>query len=121
MEKRGETNRSLVALYATRQRQRRRERLLAPPVPERQVRQFGRRPATRSSRRHLPPALFLGGLSALLASPGVVDAAATHLIQPGETLSEIAARYGTTVQALAQLNGIADPDYILAGSELRIS
>lgn len=121
MERRGETNRSLVALYATRQRHRQRERLLSSPLPERKVHQFGRRPATRSSRRHLPPALLLGGLSALLASPGVVNAATTHLIRPGETLSEIAARYGTTVQVLAELNSIADPDYILAGSELRIS
>ncbi|MBM7771718.1 GH25 family lysozyme M1 (1,4-beta-N-acetylmuramidase) [Actinokineospora baliensis] len=44
----------------------------------------------------------------------------THPVAPGETLSEIAARYGTTVAALAALNGISNPNHILAGSTLRL-
>ena len=31
-----------------------------------------------------------------------------YTVRPGDTLSEIAARFGTTVSRLAALNGIAD-------------
>lgn len=44
----------------------------------------------------------------------------TYVIQPGDTLSGIAQRYGTTVNALASLNGIADPDLIYAGNTIRV-
>lgn len=42
-----------------------------------------------------------------------------HHVSAGETLAVIAARLGTTVAALAAANGIANPNYILAGSTLR--
>jgi len=42
----------------------------------------------------------------------------THTIGPGETLSGIARRYGTSVAELQRLNGIADPNMIRAGSAL---
>ena len=44
-----------------------------------------------------------------------------HQVQAGETLSQIAARYGTTVQALAAANGIVDINRIFVGSQLTIS
>ena len=44
----------------------------------------------------------------------------TYRIQPGDTLGGIAARYGTTVPALAQLNGITNPNRIYAGQVIRI-
>ncbi|MBJ7331609.1 MAG: LysM peptidoglycan-binding domain-containing protein [Solirubrobacteraceae bacterium] len=47
--------------------------------------------------------------------------AGTTVIQPGETLSAIAARLGTTPAALAVANGISDPNLILAGTTLRPS
>lgn len=43
-----------------------------------------------------------------------------HLIVPGDTLSELAVQYDTTVPALVAANGIADPDLIYAGDELVI-
>lgn len=43
-----------------------------------------------------------------------------YTIQPGDTLSAIAQRLGTTVQALAQANGIANPDMIRAGATLQV-
>jgi len=44
-----------------------------------------------------------------------------HVVQPGETLSSIAARYGTTALAIAQANGLSNPNYIYAGQRLTIS
>ncbi len=44
----------------------------------------------------------------------------TYTIRSGDTLSEIAARFGTTVSALTNLNGISDPNRIYAGNTLRI-
>lgn len=43
-----------------------------------------------------------------------------YIVQPGDTLSKIAARYGTTVQTLMSLNGLSNPDRIWAGQRLRI-
>lgn len=44
----------------------------------------------------------------------------TYTIQPGDTLSGIAAQYGTSVSNLVALNGIANPDVIYAGQTIRI-
>lgn len=44
----------------------------------------------------------------------------THVVRPGENLFRIALRYGTTVQAIAEANGIADPRRIYVGQELTI-
>ncbi len=47
-------------------------------------------------------------------------AGATHVVQAGENLYRIALRYGTTVQALAELNGIYNSDHVVAGQKLVI-
>lgn len=47
-------------------------------------------------------------------------AARVHTVAPGETLSEIAAQYGVSVQALAQANGITDPNLVIAGTSLSV-
>jgi tetratricopeptide (TPR) repeat protein len=44
----------------------------------------------------------------------------THKVQSGEYLTMIAARYGSTVQAIARANDIADPNRIYTGQELLI-
>lgn len=57
------------------------------------------------------------------AAPVVVAAPTgevTHVVQRGENLFRIALRYGTTVQAIASANGIANPALIKAGQVLRI-
>ncbi len=54
-------------------------------------------------------------------APVPEPASKTHTVQPGETLSGIAAKYGTTYQHLAQINGIADPNLIYAGQVLKVS
>lgn len=43
-----------------------------------------------------------------------------YTIQPGDTLSEIAAKYGTTWQWLAEVNGISNPDRIYPGKTIRV-
>jgi LysM repeat protein len=58
----------------------------------------------------------LAGAGALF-SPAFAD---TARVAPGETLSAIAARYHTTVAALAAANHVADPNQILIGTVLQI-
>ncbi len=44
----------------------------------------------------------------------------TYTVQRGDNLSSIARRFNTTIGALVQLNGIANPNRILAGQVLNI-
>ena len=44
-----------------------------------------------------------------------------YTIQPGDTLSAIAVRYGTTWQWLAEVNGIDTPDLIHPGTTIRVA
>lgn len=60
-------------------------------------------------------------MAALIAIVAVGSAAGrVHTVERGDTLSELARRYGVSVSDLAAANGIADPDLILAGSELSV-
>lgn len=43
-----------------------------------------------------------------------------YTVQEGDTLSAIALRFGTTVEALVEANGIADPHLIQVGQVLQI-
>ena len=54
----------------------------------------------------------------LLIAPVHAQSSPTHTIQPGETLSQIAERYGLTMAALMELNSITDPDTIVIGQIL---
>ncbi|MBI1884625.1 MAG: LysM peptidoglycan-binding domain-containing protein [Chlamydiae bacterium] len=44
----------------------------------------------------------------------------THTVQPGESLSKIAASYGVSSQALAQANGITNVHSVRVGQKLKI-
>jgi nucleoid-associated protein YgaU len=44
----------------------------------------------------------------------------TYTVRSGDSLSAIASRFGTTVQAIAQLNGITNVNLIRVGQVLRI-
>jgi LysM repeat protein len=48
------------------------------------------------------------------------DDVTEYVVQSGDTLSSIAQRFGTTVEALAELNGLDPPYVIAAGETLRI-
>ncbi len=52
--------------------------------------------------------------------PQVQSSGTTYIVQAGDTLSAIAARYGTTYQSLAAINNIADPNRIYPGQEIVI-
>ena len=57
----------------------------------------------------------------ILQIPGSASSSPqTYTVQYGDTLSGIAQRFGTTVSAIASLNGISDPDLIYAGQTLQI-
>ncbi|NPV76753.1 MAG: peptidoglycan DD-metalloendopeptidase family protein [Anaerolineae bacterium] len=43
-----------------------------------------------------------------------------YIVQPGETLSTIAVRFGTTVDEIIRVNDLTNPNAIAAGSKLRI-
>lgn len=47
--------------------------------------------------------------------------AITYTVQAGDTLSEIAMKYGTTYQELARINNIANPDLIYVGQVIKIN
>jgi len=44
-----------------------------------------------------------------------------YVVQPGDTLSGIAAKYRTTYQNLAAINGISDPDKIYPGQRIKVT
>lgn len=45
----------------------------------------------------------------------------SYIVQTGDTLSEIASRYGTTVQELVAINHLANPNLIFPGETLRVT
>lgn len=54
------------------------------------------------------------------AAGSASSAEQVYTVQAGDTLSKIAARYGTTYQKLASYNGIANPNIINVGQKIRI-
>ena len=64
--------------------------------------------------------LALPGAGAASGSVPAASGGTRHRVRAGETLGRIAARYGTSVSALAALNGIRNPDRIVAGTSLSI-
>ncbi len=54
------------------------------------------------------------------STPSSGNGSHVYVVQPGDTLSAIAMRYGVTVSALARLNGIRNPSLIYVGQRLII-
>jgi LysM repeat protein len=59
--------------------------------------------------------------TAVSTSPPAAQAPDTYVVRPGDNLSRIAQRFGTSTYTLARLNGIANPSLIYVGQELRLS
>jgi murein DD-endopeptidase MepM/ murein hydrolase activator NlpD len=72
-------------------------------------------------RRLLPLVLSLTLILSLVpALAGAQSQGPTYIVQPGDTLSGIARTFGSTVEQLAQINGISDPSALQPGAELII-
>lgn len=59
-------------------------------------------------------------VSAPTPSPASARCGAFYIVQPGDKLGAIASRCGVTWQAIAQANGLTNPERILAGQRLVI-
>jgi len=55
-----------------------------------------------------------------VATPVPEHGVPPHVVQPGETLTIIAAQYDTSAQELAVLNGMADPDLLYVGQRIEL-
>ena len=55
------------------------------------------------------------------ATPASAASESTYTVRAGDTLSGIAAKFGTSYQAVAALNGIANPNIIHPGQVLKVS
>lgn len=51
-------------------------------------------------------------------APKTTDSKRIYIVKSGDTLSEIAARHGISVEALAEVNNIGDEDAIQVGQRL---
>ncbi len=80
---------------------------------------MARMPASRTRPSTRALALLVGLLGLLLAGAAAAQAA-TVTVAPGDSLSGIAARNGTSVTALAQANGISNPNVIVVGQRLTV-
>ncbi len=79
----------------------------------------------------LPPVPTLGAtvtaaapvataINTVVPLPTATPQTTSYQVQVGDTLGAIATRFNTSIQELAQLNGIVNPDRILLGQVLRI-
>jgi LysM repeat protein len=72
-----------------------------------------------SPRARLAAAIALIACLLLLPPPAAAQGQ-VHVVQRGETLSSIAARYGTTVHAFVQANRLSNPNFVWVGQRLVI-
>jgi LysM repeat protein len=80
---------------------------------------YGTTVARLASANHLAnPNLIIAGER--LRVPSAHAMSSSHVVKAGETLSSIAARYGTTVHALAKANHLRNPNFIVAGTSLDV-
>ena len=59
-------------------------------------------------------------LALTLASPVMAQGGIIHVVQRGENLTRIAARYGTTAHAVASANGLVNRNFVWVGQRLAI-
>src|SRR6478609_11618060 len=83
-------------------------------------------PAGQGGERPTKRLLSVGGavalllLVGLLVGAGMAFADTTYRVQPGDTLISIAARYGTTVDAIVVANNLPNRSMIYVGQNLTI-
>ena len=77
-----------------------------------------KRPAASTRRRRWFLAATVALSVLLVATTATGAATRVYTIVYGDTLNEIAAEHGTDVSLLTELNGLEDPDLIIAGEDL---
>jgi LysM repeat protein len=86
--------------------------------------QYGTTVAALEAANNLPDpnSIVAGSVLQVPGPSGVVADAArnTVVVEPGQTISSIAAQYRTTVSALAATNHLADPNHVVIGSVLEV-
>ena len=73
-----------------------------------------------TTRIYVGQQLVIPDLTEAVENPLIAGDPTFHVVQAGETLANIANRYGLTADQLAQLNNIADPNRIQRGQTLTI-
>ncbi len=66
------------------------------------------------------PSTIYVGQRLIIPGARITPARDLYYVQPGDTLTSIAQRFGVSLQALMEANNISDPDEIYAGQVLRI-
>ena len=67
------------------------------------------------------PNLIVAGQTLEIPGGSGGSSATTYVVENGDTLGAIARKFGTTVRALVEANGITNPNLIRTGSELAIT
>ncbi len=67
-----------------------------------------------------PNVIYVGQVLKVPCMPTQARQARFHVVRRGETLSAIAVRYGTSVEAIVEANGLSNPDMIYVGQRLII-
>jgi LysM repeat protein len=67
-----------------------------------------------------PNLVYQGQTLVVVGTPSAGASVRVHVVQPGDTLTAIASRYGMTYWALAHANDLASPHLIWAGQQLVI-
>jgi LysM repeat protein len=71
-----------------------------------------------------PNLIYVGQVLVIASAPasgGAGSSGSTYTVRAGDTLASIAARFGTSYQTLASINGISNPNLIYVGQVLRLS
>ena len=86
--------------------------------------QYGTTVAALEAANNLadPNTIVAGSVLQVPGRSGVMADApkTTVVVEPGQTISSIAAQYRTTASALATTNHLADPNHVVAGSVLQV-
>lgn len=61
-----------------------------------------------------------GGRVSNRADETVTSDGSSHVVQRGETMSQIALRYGLSVQQLMGINGLSNPNHVYIGQQLKV-
>ena len=86
---------------------------------KRQICRFRNR-CSGTGRLALVVVVLLAAVASPVAAQDPTPEPPVYVVQPGDTLYRIAQRFGTTVEAIAGANGIADPSLINVGQKLTI-